>query len=148
MYCKLKNVKIGDAVITHNNSLKSVEHIEHSVKNGVQICTNTENIVCSENHRWLIYDKDKNEFCFKETKNLDKKKHQLVKNYLSFLDSFDKIIEICETENSIDIKNDKNEEWHMAKTNNIAVFDVSTNRFFMKKVAELKKGEILFKINQ
>jgi hypothetical protein len=146
LYIKLKNVKIGDLVITHNNSLKPINCINKSIKNTIQIKTTIGNILCSEKHKWFIYNTETKCFYFEETKNLDKNKHKLVKNYLSLLESFDEIIKIDSNNEKIKITNDKNEDWSISKNMNICVFDTIINQFIMKKSNMLKTGDILSKI--
>jgi hypothetical protein len=146
LFCKLKNIKLNDLVITHNNNLKPIEHINKSIKNGVKLKTTIGDIVCSENHKWFIYDKNKNEFYFEETKNLNKDNHQLVKNYLAFLESFDEIKEIKEEDKIIKVINDKTEEWDITKTNKITIFNIEESKFKMINAVDLKIGNLLCKI--
>jgi len=143
--CKLKNIKIGDLVITHLNSLKPINNINKSIKNAIQIKTSLGYLICSENHKWFVYDKSLNEFYFENTNKLNKNKHQLIKNYLSFLESFDEIKKIDKTTNNIKIINDKLEEWFIAKTDTITVYDIENNKFLMKNAIDLNIGDILSK---
>lgn len=145
LFSKLKDVKKEDLVITHKNKLQKITHINKSIKHGVSIQTSIGNIICSEKHKWFVYDKEKNKFYFEETKKLNKDKHKLVKNYLAFLESFDEIEYIDIINEKIIIINDKKEEWEISKNNKICIFDINSNQFVMKNSNDLKKGDILSK---
>lgn len=145
-FVKLKSVKVDDMVLTHENRLKPIEFVNKSIKKSVCIKTSVGDIKCSENHRWFIYDKVSSEFYFEETKNIDASKHQLVKNYLAFLDSFDEVCEINESENVMVILNEKGESWNVTKTNKVTTFDEITGKFVMTPVTSLKIGDVLAKV--
>lgn len=143
--CKLKDVKINDLVLTHNNRFKPIKYKNRSIKSSIQIQTSIGNVTCSENHKWFIYDKISNKFYFEETKNIDKSKHQLVKNYLAFLESFFEVEEIKQLNDKIYIRN-KEEEWYISKTDKIAVYDVKNNNFSMIPVTDLQPSNLIARI--
>lgn len=146
LYCKIKNIKIGDLVITHENRLKPIDHINKSIKQKSILKINNDSIECSQMHKWLVYDKIQKEFYFEKTINLNKDRHKLVKNYLAFLESFDEIISININLEKIEIINDKKEEWIISKNINICVFDIESNKFIMKNSNNLQKGDIITKL--
>ena len=90
---KIKNLTTDDLVITHNNSISNIYALTKKIKKKAIINIGTESVVCSHEHKWFVYDKEKNEFYFELTKNIDKNKHKLVKNYLAFTDSLIQILE-------------------------------------------------------
>ena len=143
--CKLVNIKIGDLVITHNNNLKPIESKNRSIKKAFEIKTKIGNLICSDKHQWFIYDKEKKEFYFEKTINLNKKNHQLIKNSLAFLDSFDEVIDLKDMGAKIQITNDKKEKWDITKTNKIAIFE--KDKFQMTEATNLKKGDLLSRFN-
>jgi len=89
---KIKDVKIDDLVITHNNTISNVYALTKKIKKKATIKIKNEDIVCSHTHKWFVYDIEKNEFYFEITSNINKLKHKLVKNYLAFTDSLLPII--------------------------------------------------------
>ena len=84
---KIKDINIDDMVITHNNTISNVYGLTKKIKKKVIIKIKNEDIICSREHKWFIYDSEKNEFYFESTANIDKSKHKLVKNYLAFTES-------------------------------------------------------------
>lgn len=89
---KIKDVKIDDLVITHNNTISNVYALTKKIKKKATIKIKNEDIICSHTHKWFVYDIEKNEFYFEITNKIDKLKHKLVKNYLAFTDSLLPII--------------------------------------------------------
>ena len=89
---KIKDVKIDDLVITHNNTISNVYALTKKIKKKATIKIKNEDIICSHTHKWFVYDIGKNEFYFEVTNNINKLKHKLVKNYLAFTDSLLPII--------------------------------------------------------
>lgn len=84
---KIKDVKVDDLVITHNNTISNIYALTKKIKKKATIKIKNEDIVCSHTHKWFVYDIEKNEFYFEKTNKIDKLKHKLVKNYLAFTDS-------------------------------------------------------------
>jgi hypothetical protein len=84
---KIKNINVEDLVITHNNTISSVYALTKRLKKKSIIKIAGDEIICGYEHKWFVYDVEKNEFYFEQTLNIDKKKHKLVKNYLAFLDA-------------------------------------------------------------
>ena len=89
---RIKDVKIDDLVITHNNTISNVYALTKKIKKKATIKIKNEDIICSHSHKWFVYDIEKNEFYFEITSNINKLKHKLVKNYLAFTDSLLPII--------------------------------------------------------
>ena len=89
---KIKNISTDDLVITHNNTISNVYALTKKIKKKAIIKIKDEEVVCSHNHRWFVYDVKKNEFYFESTSNIDKNKHKLVKNYLAFTESLLEIV--------------------------------------------------------
>jgi DNA topoisomerase-2 len=90
---KIKNISTDDLVITHNNTISNVYALSKKIKKKAIIKIKNEEVVCSHNHRWFVYDVEKNEFYFELTSNINKNKHKLVKNYLAFTESLLEIVE-------------------------------------------------------
>ena len=84
---KIKNINIGDLVITHKNRYQEVVALTKKIEYKNTIKTSLGDIICSNKHRFWVYDKEKNEFYFEHVYNIDKTKHKLVKNQLCFMDA-------------------------------------------------------------
>ena len=95
----LKNIIVGDFVLTHNSTLKQVSSISRSIKESVKIKTKYGEIVCSKEHRLYVYDKEQNIFEFIKVKNIDKSKHRLVKNRLADIVFLSKVENVEEKDN-------------------------------------------------
>ncbi len=89
----IKNLTTDDLVITHNNSISNIYALTKKIKKKAVINIATESVICSHEHKWFVYDTEKNEFYFELTKNINKNKHKLVKNYLAFTESLIQILE-------------------------------------------------------
>jgi DNA topoisomerase-2 len=90
---KIKNLTTEDLVITHNNTISNIYALTKKIKKQATIGIKDKKIICSHEHKWFIYDKEKNEFYFEQTKNINPSIHKLVKNYLAFTSGFLKITE-------------------------------------------------------
>ena len=130
---KIKNIQIDDMVITHNNTISNISAISKKIKKKSIIKIKGDDIVCSKEHKWFIYDVDKNEFYFEKTININKEKHKLVKNYLAFTDNLLKIEKIIDTSIYLIIG-------EIVETNydhKFAVYNNEYNKFEMKNISEI-----------
>jgi DNA topoisomerase-2 len=132
---KIKDVNVDDIVITHNNSFSNVYAISRKIKKKTTIKTKIGDVVCSEDHRWFVYDKVDNLFHFEETKNLDKKRHQLVKNYLAFTRSLLTILEL--SNEHLFLSN--GETIYTNETHKFAVYNKDENKFEMVETKNINK---------
>ena len=146
-YIKIKDAKIGDLVLTHENRFRPIIHKNKNIKNISKIHTPEGILECSIDHRWLIYDIINKEFRFIRTKELDINNHKLVKNYLVFLESFDEIISKDIEDEKIVITNNKKEKWDITIGNAICFFDESSESFKMKSANDLKEGDLIAKFD-
>ena len=124
---KIKDINIDDLVITHNNTISNVYGLTKRIKKKVVIKIKNEDIICSRDHKWFIYDTDKNEFYFESTINIDKSKHKLVKNYLAFTES---LLSIEKSDGfSVLLKSGENIDTN--PDHKFAVYDKKSNKFEM-----------------
>lgn len=79
---KIKNLKIGDLVLTHEQNIKEIINKSYKLVECLKIKTNIGEIVASKEHRFLVYDKNKNDFLWKKTKDIDIESDYLLKNRL------------------------------------------------------------------
>jgi hypothetical protein len=143
MKMKIKDIKLNDAVITHNNNIGLINNISKKIEKVVKIkLKNNDVILCSENHKWYVYNKQNNNFLFIKTKNLDISQHKMIINKNSFFDNFIKIKDITEYD---DEKYDKiiilNDGIEILSTNNhkFSVFNVNNQSFEMVCCCDLDK---------
>jgi DNA topoisomerase-2 len=119
---EIKNVKIGDVVITHKNNIGIINQISKKIKKCVKIkLKNGEFLICSKEHKWYIYDKVDKIFKFIETSKLDLKKHRFVFNKNSNIENF---LEI----NKIEKINDKKYNY-ILYVENEKIYSSSSHKF-------------------
>lgn len=134
---EIKDVKENDIVITHKNRFKPITHVNKLVKKAIKINTGDDQLICSENHKWFVYDKIKEEFYFEKTSKLKKDRHKLVKNYLAFLDSFEEIKKIKGEDNNLLDKLYKHINKHEKRKNYrepVDIEDISYSEEYVKMV--------------
>lgn len=141
MEIEIKDIKLNDAVITHNNNIGYINNISKKIKKSVKIkLKNNTTLICSKNHKWFIYDKINKKFSFKKTDELDIKNHRMIinknVNFKDFIkikdivnykhDKYDKIIclenkeEILSTnEHKFSVFNIENQLFEMVKCKNL-----------------------------
>lgn len=82
---KVKDLNIGDLVLSHNQKIQQVVGKSSTIKKCIKIKTKSgKEVICSENHRWFVFDTNTNTFKFKKTKNLNIKTDKLVSNKLKY----------------------------------------------------------------
>ena len=80
-----------------------------------------------------LYDLEKNEFYFELTKNINKEKHKLVKNYLAFTDDLLRI----ESNNGYNVKLTSGIEISTNPDHKFAIYNNDTNKFEMIQTSEI-----------
>jgi DNA topoisomerase-2 len=139
----IKDVKIDDAVITHNNNIGIINGISKKIEKSVNIkLKNGEIIICSEKHRWYVYDKKDNKFIFLETKKLDKTRHKMIINKNTFYDDFIKILEIekCKIDKFDYILTLSCGEIYSSMNHKFSVFNTEEYKFDMIECEKLNKN--------
>lgn len=130
---KIKNLTTDDLVITHNNTISNIYALTKKIKKKAIINIGSESIICSHEHKWFVYDKEKNEFYFELTKNINKSKHRLVKNYLAFTES---LIQILDSDGyTLKLSSDT---ISTTPDHKFAVYNKEENKFEMVKSSDIK----------
>ena len=130
---KIKNLTTDDLVITHNNTISNIYALTKKIKKKAIINIGSESIICSHEHKWFVYDKEKNEFYFELTKNINKSKHRLVKNYLAFTES---LIQILDSDGyTLKLSSDI---ISTTPDHKFAVYNREENKFEMVKSSDIK----------
>lgn len=79
---KIKNLKIGDLVLTHNQNIKPISNKTFKIAECVKIKTKIGEITVSAEHRFFVFDKIQNEFVWKKIKDINTESDFLIKNRL------------------------------------------------------------------
>ena len=140
---KIKDLDVGDLVLTHNNRFKPIVSKSAQVKKAIRISYGKESILASEDHRLLVFDKFEQKFGFIEVCKLNPEIHSLVQNTIATNGkslSVDTIISIEQSkdENEL-IVTTENDEWFMTKNHRIMVLN-EMNSFKIVQADELKIG--------
>jgi len=139
---KIKDVKLDDAVITHKNNICIISNISKKIEKIVKIkLSNQDILMCSEKHRWYVYDKIDNKFSFIITKDINKDRHKMIINKNTFFDDFIKIINIEKIKyNNYDYLLELSTgEMYSSKNHKFSIFDNIDYCFYMVECKDLKK---------
>ena len=80
----IRDVKIGDLVLTHNQNIKPVVDVTHKISECVKIKTKSgKEIICSKKHRFFVYDTNTGSWRFKRVCDIDITRDKLVNNKLA-----------------------------------------------------------------
>jgi len=134
---KIKNINTEDLVITHNNSISNIYSFTKKIKKKAVIKTKTEDVICSHEHKWFVYDTEKNEFYFELTSKINKQRHKLVKNYLAFTES---LIEVKEND-GYTLKILSGDIIETNPEHKFAIFNKELNKFEMLESLKIKPGK-------
>ena len=134
---KIKDINIGDLVITHENRYQEVIALTKKIEYKQTIKTSVGDIVCSNKHRFWVYDTEKNEFYFEHVYNIDKNRHKLVKNQLCFMDSLLEIEEIL----SDGLLMKSGESFYVSNDHLLCVYNKLLEKFEMVKFTDLNKKD-------
>ena len=94
---KINDIMVDDVVITHKSNLSVVTSVSKKIKKSSKIyLKNGEILICSSNHKWFVYDIEKDDFLFMETHKLDLNRHKMIINKNVNFDSFLKIKKVNE----------------------------------------------------
>lgn len=146
---KIKDVKIDDIVITHESKFRTISNISKKIQKSVKIKLKNGNLlICSETHKWFIYDKEKKDFYFIETKNINPLKHKMILNRNIHFNGLVKI------NDKIKIKNDKfdymilidDDEILSTKEHKFSVLNINTLEINMIECEKINK-DIHFIVN-
>jgi len=76
---QIKDVELGDVVITHKDNMRPVINKFQSIKKKVVIKTSQGDLNCSKDHVWYVFNIITEKLEWKKTHEIDKKIHKLVK---------------------------------------------------------------------
>jgi len=137
---KIKDIKLNDAVITHNNNIGIINNISKKISKAVKIKLKNDNILmCSEKHKWFVYDTETDKFGFIKTIDLKINKHKMIINKNIYFDDFVKILNIEKiTHNKYDfLLTLITGELYSSKNHKFSVFDKDDYQFKMIECEKL-----------
>lgn len=134
---KISDIKVGDYVITHTNTLKQVAATSSKLSKLYCAKTPQGTVNASGSHRMWVYDTEKNEFTFVRFDELLPGRHRFVKNKLHTASYFMHVKLVSQTDKDIIVTCDE-EVLVASPTHKFATFDVSNNQFGMTEAADLQ----------
>lgn len=141
MNIKIKDIRLNDAVITHNNNIGIVNNISKRIKKSVIIkLKNNIKLICSKEHRWFVYDKINDKFTFVRTKDLITTQHKMIINKNINFDDFIKItskFKIIHNKYDYLLNLSNSEEIYSSNTHKFSVFNNKTYKFEMIECQDL-----------
>lgn len=143
---KIKDVKVGDHVITHTNSLKEVVAKSSKISKTLEIKTHLGIIKTSAAHRMWVYDLKEKLFKFVRADELTAGRHKLVKNKLSTVCMFMRIIDTVSKQDNIIISCD-DDVIVSTESHKFAIFDIDDQKFKMIFANELIKNRHYIVLN-
>jgi hypothetical protein len=126
----IKDVKVGDQVLTHKNRLRSVLHSFSKVDHFIEIRTPEGIIRCSRTHRLFVYDVLTDKFEIISAEHLDTKRHKLIKSKPSLSIGAYLITAIVSSKSLYDLTiTHQNGEIHSTYDHKFMVLDIETEEY-------------------
>lgn len=131
----IRDVKIGDLVLTHNQNIKPVVDVTHKISESVKIKTKSgKEIICSKKHRFFVYDTKTGSWRFKRVCDMDITRDRLVNNKLASGFIF-RDFTISPSDESVQDKKYKyvinlgDEDVYSTENHKFTIFNTETNTF-------------------
>lgn len=141
----IRDVKIGDLVLTHNQNIKPIVDVTHKISECVKIKTKSgKEIICSKKHRFFVYDTNTDSWRFKRVCDIDITRDKLVNNKLAsgfILREFT----ISQSDESVQDKKYKyvinlgDEDVYSTENHKFTVFNTETNTFELLPAKKLNE---------
>lgn len=136
MFRTLKEVKIDDYVLTHDNNLKRVTAKSSKISKTALIKTKSGVIETSYSHKMWVYDTEEKIFDFIQSSSLVKGRHKIVKSKLANNPVFLKIENITKSQNGILIATEDGMVF-ASYTHRFLVFEIDNQKFLLKSSTEI-----------
>lgn len=133
---KIKDLEVGDHVITHANRLQEVTAKSSKISKLFNVKTPAGSIRASGAHRMWTYDTADNTFKFTRVDELIPGRHRMVKSKLSTACSFMRVVEVSQHDNNIIVACD-DDMLVATPTHKFAVLDIDDQEFKMIPASEL-----------
>ena len=141
---KIKDVSVGDLVLTHTGSIKPIHNKQAKISQGLEIQTASgQSLVVSPEHQLMIFNKTSQKYEFVEAQNLDYKQHCLIKSLLNLDIAFFEIDDISDFDDekfncAISYHNNTVKQTTLiSKQSLCAVFDITQGKIEMMKVLDI-----------
>lgn len=142
---KIKDISIGDLVISHENKIEEVYQVSKRIEVCVKIHLKSgESIVCTKDHRFFVFNKESQNFDFVKASSLNIKIHQFLKNRLIYLDKFYEILSIEKKDKTFELVLNEDVSLFISQDTKVCVFDSSNNCFCMLLPDEVNVNTHLF----
>ena len=144
----LKDIKLSDYVITHNGNIRQILNITKKVKKCKEIVYANTRIVCSDEHKLLVYDSLNRKFQYLKANLIDKERHKLVRSKLFNLDN---LYEIKKIERIDDVKY-KNRFYidgsyiDSSDEHRFTILDMNELKFVLKSAVLLREGDLIVSV--
>lgn len=141
---KIKDVSVGDEIITHRNRIRKILNVQKKLKRTKKLTLSDGSVLIqSEAHRYYVYDKLKEQFIFIPVSEMIPGKHTLVRNRLS---SFIGCVEVVESYKQPGYYSEcfileNGEMFQNSPEHSYCVFNSTTNEFEMKKSKFISVGD-------
>lgn len=141
---KIKDIKIGDFVISHENKIEEVYQVSKKIEKVKTITLkNGETIRASNNHKFFAFNKKTEAFEFVKTIDLDINNHRLLKNKLVNIERFNNILDVSCKDNKIIITLEE-DEIISSKDTKICVYDQLSDSFNMIRAQDIDLNRHIF----
>jgi hypothetical protein len=144
---KIRDVILGDEVITHNNRFRKIINKQKKLKSCVTITLNNGiKLIQPPSHRYYVFDKDSKSFYFSKVSDLDLDIHCLVKSNLGNFIGNSEVIDKFETNNN-DYPNgfilDDGSVYQCSNDHKYCTYDSLNQNFRMIRGSEIKIGSLV-----
>lgn len=149
----LKDVAIGDEVITHQNRFRKIINKQRKLK---ECCTinlkDGTKLIQPKTHRYYVYDKNEKKFTFISVADIDIKIHSLVKSnlgdFIGNLEVTDKFISEDNKEYPNCLTLEDGSFYQCSNNHSYCIFDRDIQNFEMKLASDIKVGDLICIFNQ
>lgn len=146
MNIKLKDVLIGDEVITHEHRIRKIVNKQRKLKECVTINLKDGTVIIQPGtHRYYVFNSDESVFEFISVNNIDIRKHRLVRSILGeFIGNVEVIDKIYDKESSFpNLIITEDGIYQCTDNHKFCTFDTSFQSFYMKESSEIKIGDLI-----
>lgn len=142
---KIRDLVVGDLVLTHKNRFKPVLATSKSCKPGVTVHYDGKMVEMSEDHRMLVYDRELKQFGFITAGELDKSKHQLVENQLvAQRVTLDDVLHIGNIEGAPELKfTTMANEWSVTHQHKFMIYRQEVAEFLTVYAVNIQVGDAI-----
>lgn len=146
MILPIKDVLIGDEVITHKHRFKEIVEKQKKLKQLKKITlSNGEIINASDEHRFYVYNTVTNKFSFEKVKDLNLAENKFVKSRLSKFINNVEVIDAYQTNSNFKygLLLETGEVYENTEYHKYCVFNVEDQSFVMKFAKDIQTGDVI-----